>query len=42
MSDEQPAIGRVTVFERARPAFPELARDPAETRRIAERRVGSI
>jgi sulfate adenylyltransferase len=30
--------GRVTVFERAEPAFPELARDPAETRRIfAER-----
>jgi sulfate adenylyltransferase len=30
--------GRVTVFERATPAFPELARDPAETRRIfAER-----
>jgi sulfate adenylyltransferase len=25
--------GRVTVFERARPPFPELARDPAETRR---------
>jgi sulfate adenylyltransferase len=24
--------GRVTVFERARPAFPELALDPAETR----------
>jgi sulfate adenylyltransferase len=24
--------GRVTVFERAEPAFPELARDPAETR----------
>jgi sulfate adenylyltransferase len=24
--------GRVTVFERADPAFPELARDPAETR----------
>ena len=30
--------GRVTVFERARPEFPELALDPAETRRIfAER-----
>jgi sulfate adenylyltransferase len=30
--------GRVTVFERATSAFPELARDPAETRRIfAER-----
>jgi sulfate adenylyltransferase len=30
--------GRVTVFERARPAFPELALDPADTRRIfAER-----
>jgi sulfate adenylyltransferase len=30
--------GRVTVFERATPQFPELARDPAETRRIfAER-----
>ena len=30
--------GRVTVFERAQPEFPELARDPAETRRIfAER-----
>jgi sulfate adenylyltransferase len=30
--------GRVTVFERAVPEFPELARDPAETRRIfAER-----
>jgi len=30
--------GRVTVFERARPAFPELARDPAETRLVfAER-----
>jgi sulfate adenylyltransferase len=30
--------GRVTVFERTRPEFPELARDPAETRRIfAER-----
>ncbi|HEU5010485.1 MAG TPA: sulfate adenylyltransferase [Gaiellaceae bacterium] len=30
--------GRVTVFERAQAAFPELARDPAETRRIfAER-----
>jgi sulfate adenylyltransferase len=30
--------GRVTVFERAKPQFPELARDPAETRRIfAER-----
>jgi sulfate adenylyltransferase len=30
--------GRVTVFERARPPFPELARDPAETRRVfAER-----
>ena len=30
--------GRVTVFERATPAFPELALDPAETRRIfAER-----
>ncbi|MGH3131264.1 MAG: sulfate adenylyltransferase [Gaiellaceae bacterium] len=30
--------GRVTVFERAEPQFPELARDPAETRRIfAER-----
>ena len=30
--------GRLTVFERATPEFPELARDPAETRRIfAER-----
>jgi sulfate adenylyltransferase len=30
--------GEVTVFERARPPFPELARDPAETRRVfAER-----
>src|SRR5207248_3072960 len=30
--------GRVTVFERAEPAFPELAKDPAETRReFAER-----
>ena len=30
--------GRVMVFERSRPEFPELARDPAETRRIfAER-----
>ena len=30
--------GRVTVFERAQPEFPELARDPKETRRIfAER-----
>jgi sulfate adenylyltransferase len=30
--------GRVTVFERAEPAFPELALDPADTRRIfAER-----
>jgi sulfate adenylyltransferase len=30
--------GRVTVFERQTPEFPELARDPAETRRIfAER-----
>ena len=30
--------GRVTVFERMQPEFPELARDPAETRRIfAER-----
>jgi sulfate adenylyltransferase len=30
--------GRVTVFERAQPTFPEIARDPAETRRIfAER-----
>jgi sulfate adenylyltransferase len=30
--------GQVTVFERATPQFPELARDPAETRRIfAER-----
>jgi sulfate adenylyltransferase len=30
--------GRVTVFERLEPAFPEIARDPAETRRIfAER-----
>lgn len=30
--------GRVTVFERATPQFPELARDPAETRRVfAER-----
>ncbi len=30
--------GRVTVFDRAEPPFPELARDPAETRRIfAER-----
>ena len=30
--------GRVTVFERAEAEFPELARDPAETRRIfAER-----
>jgi sulfate adenylyltransferase len=30
--------GRVTVFERARPAFPELAKDPAETRAEFERR----
>jgi sulfate adenylyltransferase len=30
--------GRVTVFERAEPAFPELAKDPAETRaEFAER-----
>jgi len=30
--------GKVTVFERVEPPFPELARDPAETRRIfAER-----
>jgi sulfate adenylyltransferase len=30
--------GRVTVFERAEPRFPELARDPAETRKtFAER-----
>jgi sulfate adenylyltransferase len=30
--------GRVTVFDRPEPAFPKLARDPAETRRIfAER-----
>ena len=30
--------GKVTVFERARPAFPELALDPADTRRaFAER-----
>jgi sulfate adenylyltransferase len=30
--------GRITVFERAEPPFPELARDPAETRRVfAER-----
>jgi sulfate adenylyltransferase len=30
--------GRVTVFDRPQPAYPELARDPAETRRIfAER-----
>ena len=30
--------GRVTVFERAKPPFPELARDPAETRALfAER-----
>jgi sulfate adenylyltransferase len=30
--------GEVTVFERAQPPFPELARDPAETRRVfAER-----
>jgi sulfate adenylyltransferase len=32
------AAGRVTVFERAEPPFPELALDPAETRRtFAER-----
>jgi sulfate adenylyltransferase len=30
--------GRVTVFERAVPAFPELAKDPAETRVEFERR----
>jgi sulfate adenylyltransferase len=30
--------GPVTVFERARPAFPELALDPAETRAEFERR----
>jgi sulfate adenylyltransferase len=30
--------GRVTVFERAKPPFPELARDPAETRAEFERR----
>ena len=30
--------GSVTVFERARPAFPELALDPAETRAEFERR----
>jgi sulfate adenylyltransferase len=29
--------GRVTVFERAQPEFPELARDPAETRIFAKR-----
>ena len=31
--------GRVTVFERPRPAFPELAADPAETRTAAPCRV---
>jgi sulfate adenylyltransferase len=30
--------GRVTVFERARPSFPELALDPADTRAEFERR----
>ena len=30
--------GRVTVFERATPPFPELARDPADTRAEFERR----
>jgi sulfate adenylyltransferase len=30
--------GRVTVFERQQPPFPELARDPAETRRIFSER----
>jgi sulfate adenylyltransferase len=30
--------GRVIVFERAQPAFPELAKDPAETRAEFERR----
>ncbi len=30
--------GRVTVFERAEPSFPELAKDPAETRAEFERR----
>ncbi|MGH3084977.1 MAG: sulfate adenylyltransferase, partial [Gaiellaceae bacterium] len=30
--------GRVTVFERARPPFPELARDPADTRAEFARR----
>ena len=33
--------GRVTVFERAEPPFPELALDPAETRAEFERRAGS-
>jgi sulfate adenylyltransferase len=38
--DQRPMYlaGRVTVFERATPQFPELARDPADTRRtFAER-----
>src|SRR4029079_1797237 len=32
--DQKPfyLAGRVTVFERAEPAFPELAKDPAQTR----------
>src|SRR5439155_24016905 len=35
---EKYVAGRVTVFERAQPAFPELAKDPAETRAEFERR----